>query len=534
MGSNRGFVNMIIATGMIGVATLSGFVYLGLSHFTNDSSAKTIEPPKTETIDNSIISINSELLGVVQYKTEDELIVFDLQTGYTVRIELAPQTWIKDQKENPVPLDAIIPGEVVFIVYDKITEVASEVGVYFDRWLRTDVDGTYLNQNDQTLSFGEHSFFYNAGVTWINSIGDVMEEYVVGAKDKLLIRGIGNQIVTIQVIDEHGFLQLVDLPASTGRIEVNRNQQVKIEELGDEFKLPVTTGTHDIVLYIDGYEQLNYNNITIESGQTYPISAFDAKEELYQLVVQLGISDFTIKINDSEYKPTDIIHLPYGQYILEIEAEGYQPYSHSVSIVRDTVVRPVLQKEITPVEEEPEEEITEEGETTENNTEATTESGTNSSTSSNTTSSNSSTDVGHSINLNTTPEGAKIFVDGVYKGLTPASLTLDVGVYYVELEKDGYEKYSTSLIIDSEDSKRNYLYMLIAQPIAISPTVTQQPIIQAPEPTPEPEPIDQKLNQLLSQSQKLNQFKKTHHKRKHKKNNQNQMRAYQLLLLRFM
>lgn len=56
------------------------------------------------------------------------------------------------------------------------------------------------------------------------------------------------------------------------------------------------------------------------------------------------------------------------------------------------------------------------------------------------------------LNIVTNPSGAKIFVDSVMKGTTPAKLTLDVGYHYIVLEKEGYFKdYSRIYIYPKAD-----------------------------------------------------------------------------------
>jgi serine/threonine-protein kinase len=51
------------------------------------------------------------------------------------------------------------------------------------------------------------------------------------------------------------------------------------------------------------------------------------------------------------------------------------------------------------------------------------------------------------------PEGADIFVDGVRRGQTPATLSLPAGIHRIRLHKDGGEPYETTVQLAEEDFK---------------------------------------------------------------------------------
>lgn len=49
--------------------------------------------------------------------------------------------------------------------------------------------------------------------------------------------------------------------------------------------------------------------------------------------------------------------------------------------------------------------------------------------------------------VSSSPEGAKLYINGVYYGLTPANIGLDEGVYELTLKKEGYKDYSERFAI---------------------------------------------------------------------------------------
>ena len=58
------------------------------------------------------------------------------------------------------------------------------------------------------------------------------------------------------------------------------------------------------------------------------------------------------------------------------------------------------------------------------------------------------------LSITSDPSGAKVYVDGEYKGTTPLSIKLKAGTYSVVLKKRGYEEYATDIIIKSNKENK--------------------------------------------------------------------------------
>jgi len=57
------------------------------------------------------------------------------------------------------------------------------------------------------------------------------------------------------------------------------------------------------------------------------------------------------------------------------------------------------------------------------------------------------------ISITTDPPGAKVFIDGEYKGQTPAEISLATGTYQLFLQRQLYEPYNESLMIEKGQAK---------------------------------------------------------------------------------
>ena len=51
------------------------------------------------------------------------------------------------------------------------------------------------------------------------------------------------------------------------------------------------------------------------------------------------------------------------------------------------------------------------------------------------------------LSISSSPSGATVFIDGSYRGITPASLTLNEGSHTVKLTASGYSEYTTSVYV---------------------------------------------------------------------------------------
>ncbi|OGP85881.1 MAG: hypothetical protein A2Z08_00930 [Deltaproteobacteria bacterium RBG_16_54_11] len=57
------------------------------------------------------------------------------------------------------------------------------------------------------------------------------------------------------------------------------------------------------------------------------------------------------------------------------------------------------------------------------------------------------------ISITSEPAGAKIFIDGEFKGQTPADISLTAGTYQVFLQHQLYEPYKDSVMIEKDQTK---------------------------------------------------------------------------------
>ena len=155
---------------------------------------------------------------------------------------------------------------------------------------------------------------------------------------------------------------------------------------------------------------------------------------------------YNIKIDNTTYAKGDQISIPQGTYTVTITAENYKPWTKTITFAKENyTIKATLQSNKA-------EDATSPG--------TSTDSGTSSTPSKEETNNTEATSETKTIDIATDPSGAKVYINGVNKGTTPYKVTLPIGSYSVLLEKDGYEVYSTSIILDGSDDQTGFLYVL--------------------------------------------------------------------------
>lgn len=55
------------------------------------------------------------------------------------------------------------------------------------------------------------------------------------------------------------------------------------------------------------------------------------------------------------------------------------------------------------------------------------------------------------LRIKSQPEGAKVYINGTYKGMTPLILELEPRTYSIKLSKDRYENYTTTIEVGANE-----------------------------------------------------------------------------------
>ncbi|OON92436.1 MAG: hypothetical protein ATN32_09700 [Candidatus Epulonipiscium fishelsonii] len=434
--NSRKIINIIIGLSILALVTLGGFIYSGIRYMQKDQISS-IPGPIYSTQTNkeeetTKISVSKDMIGPVTQKGMDTIEIYNIEEGVETLVWINEGTKILNQYNNHIPFASIDEGQIVNISFDPINKKANRISIQEGTWSNI-IEGHDLDKNQGIVMIGKNVYKFNGNTVLIGMDGKRMFSLDdIGDFDSLFIQGINKQIYSIKVQSKQGYIKLMDMPSNRGRLEIDRTRQILLKDVAKSELIPVEAGTHNLALYIDSYEPILVPDVQINSGQTFSLNGTAAELKRYNLQIIPTVKGCTITVDDIEYDPGDEISLIAGNYDIRVEAPGYNLYEQKIQIEQDTILRPSLIKN-TPAEEK-EIEKAEAAKAEENAI--------------------------YTFSINSIPEGAKIFINGEYKGVTPMRFTLNKGTYHLELEKEGFYKYTTTLLVEKEDAKEDYSYIL--------------------------------------------------------------------------
>ena len=232
---------------------------------------------------------------------------------------------------------------------------------------------------------------------------------------KLMKDGYNDVIRTVYAASDETTYISETLTRQTGSISVSSYPSGGNVYLDGTYKgtTPLTIPDLSIGSYVIKITKSGYNDIfktaTVSSGETATISTSlnTLTGSIYANSEPNGAGIYL----DENYKgqtPQTIPNVPIGEHTLKLSKDGYEEISHTITVASDQTT--TFSKSLT-------------GET-------------------------------GSISVSSNPSGAEVYIDGIYKGLTPKTISdVPVGKHVIVLAKPGYETASSEITVSSGQTK---------------------------------------------------------------------------------
>ena len=432
--NNKKLIINMIGILVIGLITLMIVMFMVISTYVKDAN-KGDYVQVEEQVEESApkVEYSATLLILVEKITDTDIVGFDIEKKEELSRKLTEGTRINDSYGSAIPSSQIKPGDIIEMVYqeDKAKVLSISKTTRAKSWKR--ISGVTVDESNKQINIGGTTYHYVEDTRVFESDGNTSNMALVTPFDVVSIQGVNDVIWSINIDEVAGGITIKDLPTTKGSLEIDRSRFFSLEEINET--ISIVPGEHKILIQMEGYEIVT-QAITVNPGQNYEISLKDVKEAYTVInpLVNSGVTNYTIQIEDKVYKPGEEIKVQQGTYTVKAEAEGYESWSKEIECTNKETYNLYIslvqkpQPTATPTSEE--------NNTVLNNTKT--------------------------ITLNTNPIGAKAYVNGVYKGQTPCTVTLINGTYGIIFEKEGYAAYSTNVILDGSGDQVSYLYDLIA------------------------------------------------------------------------
>lgn len=436
-----GFGQAIVAITIVGAIVLIIMMLVGINYFSKNNVPTSESPVEVLSEEpDEIIEEGQEMTSLIIIKAinEGEVEAINMNDHRNINKTITDTTIIKDTQGKSIPQASLSEGDIVEITYmptyADIIEIIKPDKVWKDKL----VSNVKIHEQEGKIYIGNNTYdFDDALYVGMRNIEEgSYDAQDISSGDIVTLQGIEDKVYSIIIEEEAAGIKIVDLPTQEGMLELDRKTMIPLNQINETIK--VTPGVHKLVIEMKGYETI-VDQIELNSGEVYQYSVKDAKEAYCNITVAMNDTnvDYTIKIGDESFGKADKISVLQGTYDVTVSAEGYKSWTRRVKLETSSCV---LQVSLASLEDEEnqEDEVVDSELNKEDNV----------------------VDSAYTISISTDPVGAKVYIDGVQKGITPYKTTLPLGSYTILLEKEDYEIYSTSIILDNSSDQNSFLYVL--------------------------------------------------------------------------
>ena len=343
----------------------------------------------------------------------------DIKTGTEYEVPYTGSTDIQDAYGKIKAASTMDMGGIYDVYVDKKGK-AVKIHGNSDAWVRYDVSGITVDENSRKLSIGASNMIYESYTVVLSGEERISIAQLVD-QDKLVIRGVGEKVYSVNVTAGHGYLKLTGVDALVGGYVSIGNKQL----LGVTKDMLVTApvGTHTV----------NVRNGNLSASKTVTIAKDETTSvdfsEVQSDPVKMGAVNFSVtpkgavmSIDGVEVDYSTPVSLSYGTHRVKLVANHYQEYSEIIN-VNSAYVTKVIDM---------------------------TSSGTSTSTAADNTS-------GYKVSI-TAPKGAVLYVNSEYIGTVPCSFDKSSGKKTITLSQNGYNTVSYTISIANTAGDLTYAF----------------------------------------------------------------------------
>lgn len=361
-----------------------------------------------------------------QEKNTITLLNMDLGKQYTLYI--VGTTTLTDRYGTAVTLDQMEPGDVVDVTFLKSQKRLNSMSFSESAWKNESVSRYTLDFDRNNLTIGNEVFKLTDDTLFISE-GRIIEEMDINEQDVLTFQGIGSQVVSVVVEKGHGYLRLDnDENFIGGFIEVG---QTMVQQITDDMLLTVPEGSYEINISCNGGGGVK--NVSIARGEEVVLDIGDlevAQEKYGQIIFSLSPSSTELYVDGAKVDVSQPVSLAYGIHQVIARADNYQSITSYLKVGQASAGIDIT---LEPVDSEDDDD--------DDSTDTTVD---------------ASSDY-YKVYVEA-PEGAEVYLDGNYIGISPVSFKKEEGSHVVTLRKSGYETRSYTISVDDEEKDISFSF----------------------------------------------------------------------------
>ena len=320
-----------------------------------------------------------------------------------------------------VTMDTIAVGDIYTYKFDK-DENITEIKTCQKSWTVEDI-GVSINTSAKLIKFSdtsskdnaEKSYKYVEGLTSVSFKMQPKTLENISPLDYVKIKGYDNgkinRAYSIEILKSHGEIQFQNMDSiSNAKIYINDKQY----SMKSDSRVLLTEGTYNVK--VTGSNTMDITkqvNVVPDNPTVVDLSKIQVKTGV--LNISSNVDGYKLYLNDKEQNTGESPLLEYGTYTVKATKDGYKDFTSSVTIDSDTNTLDIKMKK---------------------------------------------SETGGTLNLNSVPSSAEIYIDGSYAGTGSVSRSVALGSYVVECKADGYNSDKKQINVSADGQVINLTFQL--------------------------------------------------------------------------
>lgn len=413
---------------MMVIVIIVGF-FIGVASFcmayTYMMSDETSEPTEERFSANGVLKqaqanlIGSDIDAVVKAidKEASTISFYNLKNDTNSTVNVTDKTiFPKD-----VTMDTVAVGDIYTYKFDK-DENITEIKNCQKAWTVEDI-GVSINTSAKLVKFSdtsskdnaEKSYKYVEGLTSVSYKNQPKTLENISPLDYVKIKGYDNgkinRAYSIEILKSHGEIQFQNMDSiSNAKIYINDKQY----SMKSDSRVLLTEGTYNVK--VTGSNTMDITkqvNVVPDNPTVVDLSKIQVKTGV--LNISSNVDGYKLYLNDKEQNTGESPLLEYGTYTVKATKDGYKDFTSSVTIDSDTNTLDIKMKK---------------------------------------------SETGGTLNLNSVPSSAEIYIDGSYAGTGSVSRSVALGSYVVECKADGYNSDKKQINVSADGQVINLTFQL--------------------------------------------------------------------------
>ncbi|MCI8748879.1 MAG: PEGA domain-containing protein [Lachnospiraceae bacterium] len=338
--------------------------------------------------------------------------------------------------------DELQPGQIMDVIYNPGTSKVISMSIPEYVWEYQEVDEFSFDSEESAMSFAGKKYQYTDW-TYFSSLDGKIQMMELNDNDVVTVRGIGIKVYSVTRTKGHGYIRLANYSYFTGGT-VNVGNSI-ILPVTDNMLIAAGEGSYRVVLGKGGTKAVK--NVTVKDGAETKVDFSEYRTEVKNagnITFEIEPYGADLYINGSAVDYSSPVALNYGEYNIKVEMTGYTTYTGVLDVEKaESIIKIDLIDENASVSASSTStpKPSDKADSQKDNDNVTTK----------------KIDSDHTITVSS-PEGAEVYLDNVYKGLAPCSFTKVIGSQTITLSKPGYQtkSYSVDVLDDDKNVKLGF------------------------------------------------------------------------------